>query len=245
LPVAEAPAIGRLWVAASLRRDNEVRHRWLFVVDAFIGKQAVAGLDMSSDLDPTKAVSFPGSLGTAVGDVVRAVPVNAKQPRTAAWWVRGACDVYDVLAVGGKAGVIDGISSGAPRMASAEGTWRLEKRRRFGWEYVLVDSDGQDAGWYAGRRWLPGGRISLNDGTQADLRRSFRPPWKLQTTATHERCVDISKARGRTGSTLTLTIRALPRPAVDLHVLMLTACAVILLEDTVPGVRSADSFATG
>ena len=199
---------------------------------------------MSHDLDPTAAVSFPGSLGTAVGDVVRAVPSKTKQPRTAAWWVRRSSDTYDVLAVRGRAGAISGISGGAPRMASAEGTWSLEKRRRLGWEYVLVDSDGQHAGWYAGRRWLPGGTISLIGGTQADLRRSLRPAWKLQTTGTKERCVDISKARGRSGCALTLTIRAFPRPALDIHLLILTACAVILLEDTVPGIRAADSFAT-
>jgi hypothetical protein len=129
-------------------------------------------------------------------------------------------------------------------MANAEGTWSLEKRRRFGWDYVLVDSDGQHAGSYVGRRWLPWGTISLIGGTQADLRRSSGPAWKLQTTGTKERCVDISKARGRSGCTLTLTIRAFPRSALDIHLLMLTACAVILLEDSVPGIRAADCFAT-
>ena len=125
-----------------------VRHSGSALLMSSSGSELIASVDMSHDPDPTAAASFPASLGTAVGDVVRAVPSGAQQPRTA-WWLRrfSFSDTYDLLAVGGRAGAISGISGGTPRMASAEGTWSLEKRRRLGWEYVLVDSDGQHGGW--------------------------------------------------------------------------------------------------
>ena len=76
-------------------------------------------------------------------------------------------------------------------MACAEGSWCLTKRRRLGWELVIESNDGERVGEYSGRRWLPGGTISLTDGTEVDLRRSLNRRWKLQPTDTKQRFADI------------------------------------------------------
>jgi hypothetical protein len=192
---------------------------------------------VSHDFHPAGAVPFSASLASAAGNVIRVVPSEDQELRNAPGWLSRFSDTYDVMATNGAAGAISGVSGGAPRMASASGTWTLEKLRRRGWDYVLMDADGHHAGSYTGNRWLPGGTISLVDGTQADLRRSSWRAWKLQTKETRERCFDIRTSRGRGGCRLTVTIRSFPMATLDMHLLMLTACVVILLGDTVPGVE--------
>jgi hypothetical protein len=191
---------------------------------------------MSSDRDPAARPDFPASLGAAAGGKLRVVPRETKPRRTLSWWVRRLSDGYDVLSVGGAAASISGIAVGRPVMATSAGVWSLEKRGRVGWEYTLVDSNGQEVGAYSGRSWLPGGTISLIDGTKAHLRRSFGRAWKVLIADAHERCVDIRKSRSPGGATLALTIRSVPTMTLDMHLLVLTACTVLLLGDTVPAV---------
>jgi hypothetical protein len=77
--------------------------------------------------DPGRIVGalFPGSLGATVGDVLRVAPTEPRERTTAASWLRRFSDTYEVTAADGSAGAISGIVRGAPRIASAEGTWSL------------------------------------------------------------------------------------------------------------------------
>ena len=116
------------------------------------------------------------------------VPRETKPRWTLSWPVRRLTDGYDVLSDDGAAASISGIAGGRPVMATSAGVWSLEKRGRVGWDYALVDANGQEVGAYSGRSWLPGGTIPLIDGTKAHLRRSFGPVWKVLIADTHERC---------------------------------------------------------
>ncbi len=121
-------------------------------------------------------------------------------------------------------------------IACAEGVWRLRKRLQRGWELVIESADGRQVGWYSGHGWLPGGTISLINGTQVDLRRSLTGGWKLQTTDTRELIVEMH-AYGSPSTAI--TIRSLPKELAEAHVAILTGCAVLILERTLPSVSFA------
>lgn len=122
------------------------------------------------------------------------------------------------------------------RMECAEGNWRVRKRLALGWELVIESLDERHVGRYSGRRLVAGGTISLINGTQTDLRRRLPGVWKLQTVDTHERIVDM---HGYGASSTALTIRSLPIGVTDPHVMILTACAVMMLERTLRVPRSS------
>jgi len=162
---------------------------------------------------------FPVRMQAAVGEKLRVVPID---PKRSAW------AGYDVLGSGGRAGSLGpGGEAELARMECAEGAWCLKKRRRLGWELLIESVDGQHVGLYSGRRWLPGGSISLTDGTQADLRRLLNGGWKLQTTGARQRLVDMRRSHRLL---MTLTIRPLPPEMAHAHLVILTACAVVMLE---------------
>lgn len=71
-------------------------------------------------------------------------------------------------------------------------------------------------------------------GNQVDLRRSFTGASTVQITDTEERFLDIRTSRRQGGLTMALTIRSLPAPTTDVHLLTLTACAVLVLERMIP-----------
>src|SRR5450755_2112857 len=181
-----------------------------------------------------RSTDFPVSMEAVVGERLRVVPID---PKRSAW------AGYDVLASAGRAGWL-GPGGGAElaRMECAEGAWCLKKRRRLGWELLIESADGQHVGWYSGRRWLPGGTISLTDGTQVDLRRSLNGGWKLQTTDARQRLVDIRRSHRLL---MTLTIRSLPAETVEARLVILTACAVVMLERMAPPVLELGSGGLG
>jgi hypothetical protein len=117
------------------------------------------------------------------------------------------------------------------RFECAEGEWRVLKRVRRGWELIIEDYDGRQAGWYSGRHWLAGGTISLTTGTQMDLRKPLPGLWKLQTTETRDVITDM---RVYGPSSARVMIRALPIGITEGHVAILTACAVVMLDRTLP-----------
>jgi hypothetical protein len=140
---------------------------------------------------------------------------------------------FDVLMAAGRAGSISlGGRTELARMACAEGAWYLKKRHRLGWELVIESSDGRHAGWYSGRRWLAGGTIYLIDGTQADLRRSLHRRWRLQAPDTGQRVADIRTSGMSTEPKMALTMRVHPAGITDVHLVVLTSCAVLMLERT-------------
>lgn len=114
-------------------------------------------------------------------------------------------------------------------MACREGTWSLNKRRKYGWELLIESGDGRHVGWYSGRRWLLGGTIIFADGVRVDLRRSRKLGWKLQVRDTREVIAEFSHYRSASASA-SVTIRSLPTEIYsDTPVVVLTACAVLML----------------
>jgi hypothetical protein len=125
---------------------------------------------------------------------------------------------------------LSGVSGDLVRLVCAEGSWCLNKRRKYGWELVIESSDGQHTGWYSGHGLLPGGTILLPNDVQIDLRRVLRGR-KLEVRETGERILHIRGNR----PPCTLTIHSMPAPIYSQAVVAtLTTCAVMLLEDMIP-----------
>jgi hypothetical protein len=159
---------------------------------------------------------FPARVESAVGGELRAVHSG-----------HGPSLEYDLR---GPAGTIGSVTLVFGRvvamMAYADGTWELSKRRPHGWELLISDPDGQPVGWYSGRPRPPGGKISFIDGAEADLRRGLNRQWRLQSVDGKQRFADIRISGEPPAHEVALTLRALP-PAP--HLVVLTACAVLLL----------------
>ena len=193
-----------------------------------------------------RAADFPIRMEAAEGADVRVVPIDV-EASARAWrelgrrgsrWPAAAramrfCDSYDLATADGRiASLAFGGRAELARMACAEGVWSLQTRRR-GWDFVIESADGRNVGQYHGRRWLPGGTISLIGGAQVDLRRSLTGRWKLVATGTRQRIADIRIAEG---PSMTLTIRSIPGVGTDMPLVLLTGCAVLLLERMMPRV---------
>jgi hypothetical protein len=142
---------------------------------------------------------------------------------------------YDVVIAGDRIGSVSvGSGPGLATMLSADAVWYLKKRRRSGWDFIIESSDGQQAGSYAGRRWLPGGMISVSGAKQLDLRRSLPRRWRLQTTDKRKRLVDIRDTGNPGAPDLALTIWSFPPGTPrDQHLILLTASAIVIAERTV------------
>ena len=142
---------------------------------------------------------------------------------------------FDVLTADTRIGSLTiGGTEEVARIASAEGGWCLKKRLRLGWELVIESSDGRHVGWYSGRRWLPGGTISLTDGAQVEIRRSLSGRWRLQTVETRDEFVELRRSLVPASLTTIFRIRSLPAGITDVPLLVLTACAVLTLQRTRP-----------
>ena len=184
-----------------------------------------------------------------VGHSLEVVPADAAPSRSElglkgvqkfAPWPTSAHYSYEVVASRGRVAALGlGGQAGLAWMACADGSWRLNKRRPLGWELVIESSDGQPVGWYSGRRWVPGGTISLIAGTHIDLRRAFGGRWKLRITDAQDCFLDIRTAKSRGGPTMVLTVRSEPPSTSQAIVATLTACAVVLLEHMSPRLPSA------
>jgi hypothetical protein len=112
-------------------------------------------------------------------------------------------------------------------LACSAGEWRLLKRRRLGWELIIENADGHVVGWYSGRRWRAGGTIFLRTGPQFDLVRSVASGWTLRTV---DRGQSIMHLHGRTVPMRVELVSGV-RGLADLHIAVLTACAIPLLDE--------------
>jgi hypothetical protein len=140
---------------------------------------------------------------------------------------------YDVLASAGRVASLDFSGrSELARMACAEGAWYLQKRRARGWELSIESVDARHVGCYSGRPWPPGGRIVLTDGVQVELRRSLNRRWTLRTMDERQPFAEIWTDRN-TGQ-MTLTVPLLPAGITQTSVVILTACAVLMLQWMAP-----------
>jgi hypothetical protein len=188
---------------------------------------------------------FPASMAGAVGEELRVVPTDPELSAEERYELghgfgMGAIGTdhvahygHDVVAPAGRLGSLDFAGrTELARMACADGVWCLQKRRARGWELLIESADARHVGWYSGRRWLPGGTIFLTDGTQVGMRRSLNRRWKLQTMDARLSFVEIW--RNRRARQMSLTIRSLPADIDQVSVVILTACAVLMLEWTAP-----------
>jgi hypothetical protein len=123
-------------------------------------------------------------------------------------------------------------------VACKEEQWRLIKHRRFGWGLNLECSDGVCLGSYHGRRWRAGGSIELADGTSAELRRSLlRNNWQIQNPhgavceIVSDAANQLSPFGVRPQHRMTVTIVPELAGSRSLHLVVLSACGVILLTD--------------
>lgn len=171
-------------------------------------------LDWSADHDRREPTDF----------TVRAKAVIGQQLE-----LRASSRGYELCSGGGQRVALVGLygaSGDLVRLVCAEGSWRLNKRRKYGWELVIESADGRPIGSYSGRHWAAGGTISMADGVRADFRHNPIRAWNLRVSETREL---IATLGGRK-----LTIHSLP---VELYpqaeVVVLAACAVTLLNDSI------------
>ncbi|HSO99129.1 MAG TPA: hypothetical protein VLP43_09275 [Solirubrobacteraceae bacterium] len=135
------------------------------------------------------------------------------------------------------AALIMGGANALASMICADGAWRLKKRRPFGWELFIESYDGRHLGWYSGRHWLPGGAIILIDGTRFDLRRTLRLRWKLQATDDKQRLLDIRTSGTPGAQIVAVTVWGALADPTQGNVLVLTSCAVLMLQRTMAFVK--------
>ena len=186
------------------------------------------------------AALCPVRMQMALGDALEVVPADSAASRSEVGlkgvqklgrWPISAHSTYEVLAPSGRVAALGlGGQAGLAWMVCADGAWRLNKRRTLGWELVIESWDGQPVGSYSGRRWLPGGTISVIAGMRIDLRRAFGGAWKLSVTDARDCFLDIRTSKSRGALAMILTVRSAPPSSSQAIVATLTACAVVLLE---------------
>jgi hypothetical protein len=190
-----------------------------------------------TEAEQAKAADFSLRLREVVGQELRLVP---GADGTSGTWSLNAGDIP-------VAHLRFGHDGWALDVACKEEQWRLAKHKRFGWELNLERPDGVCLGSYHGRRWRAGGSIELADGTRAELRRSLlRSNWQIQNPhgAVCEilsRAADprISLLPGLRGVSMTVTIDPEPTGSASLHLVVLTACGVVLLHDLLAAAAAA------
>jgi hypothetical protein len=115
-----------------------------------------------------------------------------------------------------------------------EERWQLTKHRRTGWDLSLQrTADHAPLGRYRGRRWRAGGTIELADGTSATARNWPGGPWRLEASGAKP-FAEVKRGlitRSRRDEPLRVTMKSAPREIVGLHLVVLTVCGVILLEE--------------
>ena len=163
---------------------------------------------------------FSGSLDVAPG---RQLTVAGLDPKPYGY--------YDVLAGDDRVGaLVFGGTGAVARMTCADGDWRLQKRRRFGWELLIESGEGQRCGWYSGRKWLSGGTLSLTDGAQFDLRRSLNRRWKLRPVDGGDPFLEIRTSGIPSAQRVAVAILSRPGGPNESRLVVLTACAIVMLD---------------
>lgn len=170
----------------------------------------------SADL---RASDFPVGIEAVVGEQLSVVP----SPRKPGMHCQ-------VLALRGRVGSISLFGRQMARLTCAHGAWFLKSRR--GARGFRIESvDHRNAGRYLRRHWMPGGTIRLTDGTEVKLRRSLPGRWEVRSADGGGCLAEIHRSvvRASQPPRLKLTIRSLPADAADASVLMLAACALLML----------------
>jgi hypothetical protein len=163
---------------------------------------------------------FPVSIGAVVDERLSVVS-SPRKP--------GAhCQV---LASRGRAGSISVFGGQMARVACAHGAWVLKKSTKDARGLTIESADRKHAGGYLRRQWLPGGSIRLVDGTEVELRRSRPGRWKVQSADDRSCLAELRRSRRRSAHAheLKVTVHALPNDDATASMIVLAACAVLLL----------------
>jgi hypothetical protein len=217
---------GRRWT--TIVREDGV------VVDAgraaAAGRPAATAVASAADFDRNAAGKRDGRRRPA--GFATLADQSLRLQRTGATYARR----YELTTGRGRVGSIALNPRGQlARMSCAEGCWHLLRRRRQGDELAIETCAGEHVGWYVGRHWRPGGTIWLADDTRVDFRRSVRG-WKLVTRDSHSIVADI---RGHGPDARTIRLGPPPKDVASLSPIVLTACAVVMLDQVMPVPRAA------
>jgi len=195
------------------------------------------------------ATDFPVRMQPSAGERLEIVPCDAGSSWSklglgarSRLVVSGAAplvpDLYELRSPGGLVGLLAfGGEAGLASMAGSDGSWSLKKRHRIGWDLDIESPDGHQIGSYSGRRWLPGGTISLIDGPHVDLRRVINGHHMLRVVGERDWFLDIRTSGSRTGLTMAIAVLSTPMSTTECVVVTFTACAVLVLD--MSGIRIA------
>lgn len=134
-----------------------------------------------------------------------------------------------ILASRGRAGSISMFGGQMARLACARGAWVLKKSPKDARALTIESADRQRAGSYRRRQWLPGGNIRLLDGTEVELRRSRPGRWKVKAADGGQCLAEVRRSRHRSVQELKLTVHSLPGDATNASMIILAACALLML----------------
>lgn len=174
----------------------------------------------ASRSDARRSHQFPVSIETVVEEQL----IVVSSPRKPGMHCQ-------LLASRGRAGSISVFGGQVARLACAHGAWFLKRSPASQRGVTIETADHRQAGTYLRRRVLPGGVISLVDGTEVALRRSRPGRWKVRS-ADGRRCLaEVRRSRGRyvRGQELKVTVHSLPTNVQNASMIVLAACALLML----------------
>jgi hypothetical protein len=119
-------------------------------------------------------------------------------------------------------------------IACADARWRLTKRNRHGWDLGLERIDDHSLlGQYRARDWLAGGTIELARGPSVAVRKRPGGPWRLQMSRAKPFAeIPRHALTWHRDEPLQVIVKSLPPMGfANLHLSVLTVCALGLLED--------------
>lgn len=166
-----------------------------------------------------RASVFPVRIETVEGEQLSVVP----SPRKPGMHCH-------VLTARGRVGSISMFGREMARLACAHGAWFLKKSGKDPQGFRIESADHKQAGQYLRHQWRRGGTIRLIDGTELELRRSIPGRWKVRS-ADGSRCLaEVRRVGGSAQSRgLSVTIHSLPADATEASMVILAACAVLML----------------
>jgi len=172
---------------------------------------------------------FPVRMADVVGERLR---FRRCEPRES--------HIHELMSMRGRVGSVSLLgSSRLALVACAEGSVSLTKRRQFGWQLLIRRPDGKNLGLYSGRRWLSGGTIILTSGVEVGLEHGVLGMWTIHSLASHEKLASLRAGSRLWDRELGMTMASGVARRDEFPLVVLVACAVVMLEPSVTGVPSA------
>jgi hypothetical protein len=169
----------------------------------------------ASGMEPNsqpQSLAFPLDLRLAAGQCLRLTAATRG-------WVLRANDNALVASI---------QTTPAPTITCPDDSWRLIKRKRFGWSAALERcSDGAHLGTYRPHLSRAGGTLSLPSFGAATLTKQLgRQTWVLRAADRRSNLATIRAGR----PVIEISVSEASARVPALHLLLLTTCAIILLD---------------